>query len=132
MGAVGVEEAAAVGAEHLDGFLRGDGTLCDGLLVTVCVVDLPSGPSGMVCGSTSCAVVVRLEILDNALRDQGERETKLIGRRTHKNERVRSTQKFPMVLDSWRAMPRITAMASAMPTAAEKKLWYASPAIWVR
>ncbi len=28
---VGVEETAAVGAEHLDGDLRGDGTDCDGL-----------------------------------------------------------------------------------------------------
>ena len=31
VGAVGVEEAAAVGAEHLDGFLRSDGALADGL-----------------------------------------------------------------------------------------------------
>ena len=31
VGAVGVEESAAVGAQHLDGFLRGHGTLTDGL-----------------------------------------------------------------------------------------------------
>ena len=38
-------------------------------------------------------------------------------------QRVKSTQKLPIVLDSFRAIPRITAMASAMPTPAEAKLW---------
>ena len=33
-----------------------------------------------------------------------------------------STQKFPSFSVSLRAMPRITAMASTMPTAAEAKL----------
>ena len=29
-------------------------------------------------------------------------------------------------------MPRISAMATAMPTAAETKFWTASPAIWLK
>ena len=45
--AVGVEEAAAVGAQHLDGFLRSDGALRDRLRGDV--VDLPSAPV-TVCG----------------------------------------------------------------------------------
>ena len=32
MGGIGIEEAAAVGAKLLDGFLAGDGTHCDCLL----------------------------------------------------------------------------------------------------
>ena len=43
-----------------------------------------------------------------------------------------STQKLPIVSRSRRAMPRMNATASAMPAAADAKLWYASPAIWVR
>ena len=45
------------------------------------------------------------------------------GSRTQREARVVSTQKLPMVLDSRREMPRMKAMARAMPTAAEKKLW---------
>ena len=45
MGAVGVEKSAAVGAQHLDGFLRGDRALRDGLVVTVSITGLPSGPT---------------------------------------------------------------------------------------
>ena len=45
------------------------------------------------------------------------------GSSTHSVERVISTQKFPMVSFSVRAMPRMNAIASAMPTAADAKLW---------
>ena len=44
------------------------------------------------------------------------------GKRTHNDERTRSTQKFPMVCICRRAMPRMKAIASAMPVAAEMKL----------
>ena len=44
------------------------------------------------------------------------------GSSTHRKQRVISTQKFPMVFDSRRAIPRTTAMAITMPTAAEAKL----------
>src|ERR1700687_5620877 len=55
-----------------------------------------------------------------------------IGRRTHSVARVRSTQKLPIVLALARATPRMTAIASAMPVAAEAKLWNVSPTIVVR
>ena len=45
------------------------------------------------------------------------------GNSTHRQERVMSTQKLPMVCIWRRAMPRINAIASAMPVAAEIKLW---------
>ncbi len=54
------------------------------------------------------------------------------GSSTQSEQRTRSTQKLPIVSFSFCAMPRMKAMASAMPVAADTKLWYASPAIWVR
>ena len=50
--------------------------------------------------------------------------------------RVRSTQKLPMVPSvfpsPWRVRPRASAMAMAIPAAAEMKLCQARPAIWLR
>ena len=46
--------------------------------------------------------------------------------------RVMSTQKLPMVSVVWRAKPRISAITTAMPVAAEKKFCTARPTIWVR
>jgi hypothetical protein len=48
----------------------------------------------------------------------------MLNRQQHPQEarRVMSTQKFPMVFDSRRAIPRTTAMAITIPTAAEMKL----------
>ncbi len=43
-----------------------------------------------------------------------------------------STQKLPMVAEFVRLMPRISATATTMPAAADKKLCVARPAIWVR
>ena len=50
----------------------------------------------------------------------------------YSTQRVRSTQKLPMVFAERRAKPRTSATASAMPVAAETKLCTVSPAIWVR
>ena len=46
--------------------------------------------------------------------------------------RVQSYQKLPMPFAFSRATPRITATAIAIPVAAERKLWRARPAIWVK
>jgi hypothetical protein len=54
------------------------------------------------------------------------------GSSTYKVHRVRSTQKLPTVLPEVRAKPRISAMASATPVAAETKFCVVSAAIWVR
>jgi hypothetical protein len=52
------------------------------------------------------------------------------GSRMYSSDRVRSTQKFPSLVVSRRANPRMTAARTAMPTAAETKFCTASPAIW--
>ena len=49
-----------------------------------------------------------------------------------RTERVRSTQKLPTRSVDDRVKPRISATATAMPTAAETKFCTARPAIWVR
>ena len=46
--------------------------------------------------------------------------------------RVRSAQKLPIVSLRRRVMPRTSAIATAIPTAAETKFWTASPLICVR
>ena len=55
-----------------------------------------------------------------------------IGSRTRSVIRVKSTQKLPRWSERRRAKPRITAAATAMPTAAETKFCTASPAICTR
>ena len=55
-----------------------------------------------------------------------------IGSSTRTTSRVRSTQKFPSWSVRLRASPRISATATAMPTAADRKFCTARPAIWVR
>ena len=47
-------------------------------------------------------------------------------------QRTRSTQKLPIRSVFDRVNPRISATATAMPTAAETKFWTASPAICTR
>ena len=54
------------------------------------------------------------------------------GSRIRVTERVRSAQKLPIVSLRRRVMPRTSAIATAMPTAAETKFWTASPLICVR
>ena len=54
------------------------------------------------------------------------------GSSTRTTLRVRSTQKFPIVAERRRTRPRISATATASPTAAETKFCTVSPAIWVR
>ena len=46
--------------------------------------------------------------------------------------RTRSTQKLPIRSVRWRVKPRISATATAMPTAADAKFCTASPAICTR
>ena len=54
------------------------------------------------------------------------------GSRIRTMVRTRSTQKLPMRSVRERVKPRISATATAMPTAADTKFWTASPAICVR
>ena len=57
---------------------------------------------------------------------------KEIGSSTQRIARVQSYQKFPMPFAFSRAMPRMMATAIAIPVAADRKLWRARPAIWVK
>ena len=54
------------------------------------------------------------------------------GRRMRTIDLVRSTQKLPMVALRRRISPRISAIATASPTAADTKFCVASPTIWVK
>ena len=71
MRGVGVEEAAAVGAEHLDGFLRGDRTLGDGLGGDGLGFAVGAG-DGL--GFDEFGGVVGAEVLDDTLGDEREGE----------------------------------------------------------
>ncbi len=54
------------------------------------------------------------------------------GRSTRVVARVRSTQKLPIVSERRRVIPRTSAIATEIPTAAETKFCTASPLICVR
>src|SRR3954464_9670212 len=55
-----------------------------------------------------------------------------IGRSKYSVTRVISAQKLPSVAVCLRAKPRNSAKASAIPVAAEVKLWIVSASIWLR
>ncbi len=94
---------------------------------------MPSAPVVCtLCGSISCAVAYGFKFCTTPCETNSSEITMHAGSSTQSRQRVRSTQKLPIVFDSLRATPRIIAIASAIPTAAEAKLWYASPAICVR
>ncbi len=107
MGGVGVEEAAAVGAEHLDGDLRGDRADGDGLLGA-----LERG-----------GVDIGAERLRHAAPDEDQRQHDADRQQARRASRgSMSTQK--LAERPWRRRarkPRISATAMAMPVAAETK-----------
>ena len=74
VGAVGAEESAAVGAEFLDDFLRGDRALRDHLLRHDLRGGLAVRARHLHClRLDKCSSGVGLQILDHALRDEHER-----------------------------------------------------------
>ena len=85
MGAVGVEESAAVGAQHLDGFLRGHRPLPDGLRLGGLLERVRDG--------------VGVQVLRNALPHQQQR-VKDAGRRQNVEQRPRHVD--PEVADGAR------------------------------
>ena len=58
--------------------------------------------------------------------------TMLIGSRTYRVPRVRSTQKLPSVPALRRTSPRTRAMATARPIAADTNIWTTRPPAWAR
>ena len=93
-----------------------------------------TGPCAMVCFAPSTVVTTSYgrRFCTTPCETRNSAPTRQKGSSTHSEARTRSTQKLPSVSFSRCAMPRMNAIASAMPVAADTKLWYASPAIWVR
>ncbi len=101
--------------------------------LTTVVWGLPSAPVELtVCGSTTATLSYGLRFCTTPCETRKSAPTIEIGSSTHSVARTMSTQKFPSVSFSRCAMPRMNAMATEMPTAAETKLWYARPAICVK
>ena len=116
MGRIGVEEAAAIGAHHLDDFLRGDRALRD-----QSAWRLPAS-SRRYRRPDSAACPAR--------RRTGRRRSRsAAGRRACSGSDRPRNCRSPCA--ERRAKPRISATASAMPVAAETKLCTVSPAIWI-
>jgi hypothetical protein len=92
----------------------------------------PSTVVMTVCGSTTAALSYGRKFWTTPCETRNSDPTIAIGSSTHSDARTMSTQKLPIVSCSFCAMPRMNAIATAMPTAADTKLWYASPAIWVK
>jgi len=129
--AVRVKEAATIRAPFLDDLLRSHRPLCDGLLCHGVHHGLAIGadngfPAGIhfrhVLRFDQLHRVVGLQVLNDSLRDQCQRSHDAKWQQHQRHERTRSTQKLPMVSISRRAMPRINAIATAIPTAADTKL----------
>src|ERR1035441_7866913 len=93
-----------------------------------------TGPCGMVCTTPSSVVtlVYGLRFWITPCEQSKSAATMESGSSTYSVPRMKSTQKLPRVLVEWRAKPLTTAMATAIPVAAEKKLWVARAIIWVR
>ena len=84
----------------------------------------PSAPVVvMVCGSITAALSYGLRFCTTPCDTRKSAPTIEMGSSTHSEARTMSTQKFPMVSFSVWAMPRMKAIATAMPTAADTKLW---------
>jgi len=113
---IGIEKAAAIGAEHLDGDLRGDRTDRDHLLAAL-------DRGGLHIGA---------ERLRDALPHQEQR----IDDADRQQDVERAAGDIdPEIADGLteaRAKPRISAIASTMPVAAERKFWWVRPSICTR
>ena len=117
MGGVGIEEAAAVGADHLDRFLRRDRTLRDDLRLAFQRRDRSCRNRGSESRPAS--------------RGRARRRARAAGtgRRRRGSGPPRSCRS---AFDCCRAKPRISAMAMATPAAAETKFCTVSAAICTR
>ena len=95
---------------------------------------LATGPPGITCEPPSTVVtsVKPWKFWITPWLTRIKANTKHAGSRIRVVVRVRSTQKLPSVDARRRASPRMNAAKTAMPAAAETKLWTASPSIWLR
>ncbi len=143
---VGIEEPAAVGAQHLDGLLRGDRAHGQFLRRAGHVLHAPAHPCrlswagrrhrlGLLIGGglQRGDVLVRVEVLDHALADQEHREYQ---RQRQQQPDGDAGDVDPEIADrrpsTRAAKPRASANATAMPVAADRKFCTARPSICVR
>ena len=105
-------------------------------LVPSCLIEiwLAAGPPGITCSVPSTVLTVRLpwKFWMTPWLTSTSANTNATGTRMRVIVRVRSTQKLPSVDARRRARPRMKAARTAMPTAADVKLWTASPSICER
>ena len=104
MRAIGVDEAAAVGAENLDGFLRGDGTLRDHLIGD----GLGGGLAVRAGGLHGLRIqklrgVVRPQVLNHALGDENQRNHQARG---EQNPEHAARRIHPEIADGLRFLAR--------------------------
>jgi hypothetical protein len=90
-------------------------------LITSCDA---TGPCAMTCLAPSTVVTVSygFRFCTTPCETRKRAPTIAIGSSTHRVARTRSTQKFPIVSVSCCVTPRMNAIATAMPAAAETKL----------
>ncbi len=115
---VGVEEAAAVGAEHLDRFLAAR----PGPRTSVCFAPssvVATTDPAKVCGTPPRDQHERVD--DRHRQQEIERDPRQVGPEVAERQSLRA-----------RAKPRITAKATAIPVAADRKLWTVSATIWLK
>ncbi len=93
-----------------------------------------TGPWAIVCDDPSIVVAVTYEsrFCGTPCQTSSRASTNEMGSNTHSTQRVRSAQKLPSELAECRAKPRISAMANAIPVAADTKFCTVRPAIWTR
>ena len=86
----------------------------------------------MTTGSTSVACWYGAKVCTTPCAASTTASTKDRGSSTYSVLRVKSTQKLPIWPASRRTKPRINAISTAMPAAADRKFCTARPSTWVR
>lgn len=89
-----------------------------------------TGPPGMVCVPPETVVtsVKPAKFCTTPPAIRAIAPIRAIGSRMRPSPRIRSTQKLPIVVEPRRARPRVSATATARPTAAETKFCTVRPA----
>ena len=100
-------------------------------LMAICAA---AGPRAMTCSwpSIPVATTAPCNVCGTPCHVRNSASTTDRGKRIHRTDLVRSTQKLPSVAPLGATKPRITATATAMPVPALTKFCTVSPAIWPR
>ncbi len=101
--------------------LKNPPPLVPSCLMTSCEATGPRGMTWLTPFSASCTVTGPASVCSAPCAMNTTAATNAIGSSTYRFARTKSTQKFPIVLLPRRENPRISATATAMPTAALRK-----------